>query len=97
MIKVSRAIGANKIQKAKMYLLESYVYLSEHAQYIDDVEIKNIKMFKDLFLENIGFPGLLGRTSLKSKKNVVSALENILKTLRTKLIDLKNYHTLILK
>lgn len=93
--RIHKAICSYKIMKAKMLLCETFVYLCEHAQFIDEKDYSLIKIFKDDFMDNIKYPALFGRAMLKSSKEIQASCDNIIKRLKEKLIDLKNYNTVI--
>ena len=95
--KINRAVLSNKIQKAKMTLYETYAFLCENMHYIDKNEYLRIKEFKNIFLENVKYPALFGRVSLKSPKYVKENLENITTMLLNKLTEFKNYDKTIQK
>lgn len=93
--RMHKAICSNNIKKAKMLLGDIFIYLSNHAHFIDAKDFETIKDYKDYFLENIKYPPLFGRTSLKSPKDVLMSTENIIECLKNKLVDLKNYNQTI--
>ena len=94
---INRAIASNKIMKAKILIYEVFSYLGEQIPYIDKNEYLQIKEFKEIFLENIKYPSLLGRAGLKSPKFIKEKIENILNILNDKLQDIRDYAKAIQK
>lgn len=92
---VDRAILSNNIKKAKMLLGDIFMYLSDHAKYIDIKVFDEIQEYKNNFLDNIKYPALFGRTTLKKPKEILAATENILTELKNKVLEIKDYNLLI--
>lgn len=89
--KISSNLRANKIMQAKQHLGELYIYLADYLNLINELDYKQIKNFKDIFLENIKYPALFGKTTLKNEVLVNTTLKQCIQTISEKLIDLNNY------
>lgn len=89
--KISSNLRANKIMQAKQHLGELYIYLADYLNLINELDYKQIKNFKEIFLENIKYPALFGKTTLKNEVLVKTTLKQCIQTISEKLDDLNNY------
>ena len=93
--RVRKEINHGKIIKAKMCLLEAYACLADNIDRMDESTLWLMRIFKDAFLDNIKYPPLWGSAYLTSKQEIVKSCENIIRILKEKLIDLKDYCNLV--
>ena len=54
-----------------------------------------IKAFKELFLQNIKYPALFGKTSLANAKLVMAELTKLNEKIKSKVVELKEYSQLL--
>ncbi len=89
--KIAKYLSCKKIVKAKITLGEMYIDLCEMTRIIDDGLYQDIKNFTLLFTENIKYPSLFGRISLKNEKLVIAKLTDINLKLKNKKNEAAQY------
>jgi len=58
---------------------------------IDNVDFESIKAFKQIFLKNVQYPALFGKTTLKNENLVKAELQQVNNNLASKLEELNKY------
>lgn len=89
--KIQKYIESSKIIKAKIRIGELFIDLCEIGKIIDCSFYKDIKAFKDMFFDNINYPGLFGRTSIKNEKLIYTELERIIQKIKNKIREQESY------
>lgn len=90
-VKIKKLIERRKIQQAKGAIGDLFIDLCEVKNQIDCDFYKDIKSFKDMFLSNIIYPALFGKTSLKNEKVILAELTKLLNNIEHKISDLDGY------
>lgn len=91
LLKLQKYVKSNKIIKAKVRIGELFIDLCETGKIIDCYFYNNIKEFKNIFYENINYPGLFGKISLKNERLINAELERIIINIKNKIEELENY------
>lgn len=91
LLKLQKYVKSNKIIKAKVRIGELFIDLCETGKIIDCSFYNNIKEFKNIFYENINYPGLFGKISLKNERLINAELERIIINIKNKIEELENY------
>lgn len=71
---IEASLKANKIKQAKLFLGDLFINLCDDVNLIDEDDYLLIKQFKDIFLENIKYPPLFGKITLKNSNLVIASL-----------------------
>ncbi len=90
-IKIKKLLDAKKILKAQNTIYELFTDLCDLNQTIDIDNYHDIKQFKEIFMENIKYPALFGKVSLKDEKAVGEPLNNLVSDLSNKIKELEGY------
>jgi len=91
MLKIKKQINAKKIIKAKIQLGDLFTDLCDLQNIIDNVDFESIKAFKQIFLKNVQYPALFGKTTLKNENLVKAELQQVNNNLASKLEELNKY------
>lgn len=86
-----KLIEAKKIVKAKHALSEIFVDLCEDKDTIDYKIFLNLKEFYQYFSENIKYPALFGKVTLKNDETVKTELKSIIQVVSDKNKELETY------
>lgn len=89
--KVDAALKGHNIQRAKLYLGDLYMYLCDFVEVINQNDYKVLNQFKVAFTENIRYPALFGKTSLKNEKLVQTTLQQCINTFAAKVNEYECY------
>lgn len=89
--KVQKHIQKQNISKAKSCLAEVFISMFDYKEYIDSKLCAQVKDFQKVFLENIQYPALFGKTMLKNYNLVTKQLELLTDELSEKIDELSNY------
>ena len=79
------------VQRARLSLGDLYMYLCNYLKVIDYFDYELINQFKSVFIENIKYPALFGKTHLKDEGVVLACLERCASKLADKITELKVY------
>ena len=91
MLKIQKYINSKKIVKAKVALGDLFIDLSDIAVIIDKNDYEDIKNFKDMFLENVNYPPLFGKVSLRNENLLKAEITRLVNTLKSKTEELSEY------
>ena len=91
MLKIQKQINAKKIIKAKIQLGDLFTDLCDLQNIIDNADFESIKAFKQIFLKNVQYPALFGKTTLKNENLVKAELQQVNNNLASKLEELNKY------
>lgn len=91
LLKIKNLIKRNNIAQAKSVLGELFIDMCEYKEIIDEKFYGLIRDFKDLFIQNLRYPALFGKTTLSKECQVKKHLDEILFLLRDKLEEIENY------
>ena len=89
--KIQNLILSQKVNKAKIQLGELFIELSDLSTVIDESDFEELKNFKNIFLKNIKYPALFGRTVIKNENYVRTELERINNNLKNKINSMQKY------
>lgn len=89
--KIQKFINAKKIIKAKIQLGDLFTDLCDLHNIIDNKDFESIKNFKNIFIKNIQYPALFGKTMLKNENLVKAELANVNNSLTSKIDELEKY------
>lgn len=89
--RINKLLTGNKIVKTKHALSELFVDLCEYKELIDNEIYVNIKSFYELYKENIKYPPLFGKVSLKEETRVKESLKAICEKVSEKIYELEYY------
>lgn len=89
--KVEISIKSKKIAYAKQYLGDLYMYICDYINLINECDYEVINQFKKAFIENIKYPALFGKTSLKNEVLVSASLKQCLNKIAAKIDEFKYY------
>ena len=89
--KVEKLLSANKIPKAKFTLSEMFVDLCEYKDNIDRDIYEHIRVFSEIFDDNIKYPALFGRVKFKDTELVMTKLKEIINEVSSKVYELESY------
>ena len=95
LIKLKKLISSGGIKKAKSQLGDLFMDIPDLSDIIDLSDYEAIKAFKDLFLQNIKYPALFGKTSLANEKLVMAELTKLSEKIKSKVVELKEYSQLL--
>lgn len=95
LIKLKKMISSGKIKNAKCQLGDLFMDMPDLSDIIDLSDYEAIKAFKDLFLQNIKYPALFGKTSLANAKLVMAELTKLNEKIKSKVVELKEYSQLL--
>lgn len=90
-LKIQKFIKAKKIVKAKIQLGDLFTDLCDLRSIIDAKDYENIKYFKNIFLKNVQYPALFGKTTLSNENLVKAELAKINNSLTSKVDELEKY------
>lgn len=91
MLKIQKYINSKKIVKAKVALGDLFIDLSDIAVIIDKNDYEDIKNFKDMFLENVNYPPLFGKVSLRNENLLKAEITRLVNTFKSKTEELSEY------
>ena len=91
-------ITANRIAAAKQSLGDLYMYMCDYLDLLNDNDLKYINEFKNIFIKNVKYPALFGKTKLKNETLTLATLKQCLDKIQQKiteynifLSEIKNY------
>ncbi len=91
LLKVKTYIKSKHVQRARLSLGDLYMYLCNYLKVIDYFDYELVNQFKSVFIENIKYPALFGKTHLKDEGVVLACLERCASKLADKITELKVY------
>lgn len=91
LVKVYKLLRKQNILNAKNITSELFVDLCDYKDYIDEKLYENIIIFKKEFFENIQYPALFGKTTLRDKDCVEKYLEDLITRIDDKVEELEEY------
>lgn len=91
LLRVDKHLTRQNIAKAKSVIAEIFINLYDSKDYIDENFCKKITYFKDEFYNNIQYPALFGKTTLKNKLIMEHALNNLICEVNKRIEELENY------
>lgn len=89
--KVSKNIKKQNITNAKNQICEVFVDLCEYKDFIDNQYYEYIRGFKNILLDNISYPALFGKTTLRNTDEVEKYLDKILAALENKIKEIETF------
>lgn len=89
--KIKHNLEKNNIQKSKTILSELFMYICDYTDIIDDKDFRLLKKFKEIFLENLEYPALFGKTTLKNSQLIKAMTEQIIIKFSEKIEEYKTY------
>lgn len=89
--KVSKNIKKHNITNAKNQICEVFVDLCEYKDFIDNQYYEYIRGFKNILLDNINYPALFGKTTLRKTDEVEKYLDKILTALENKIKEIETF------
>ena len=89
--KIKSNIKSNNIKKARVLLADMFMYLCDSIDLIDAKDYKELKEFKEIFLSNLIFPALFGKTGIKNEKLVMCTLEKVNGLVSSKVAEYKEF------
>ena len=89
--KVVKLIESNKIPKARFVLSDMFVELCDYKDVIDENIYTKLRSFSTLLNDNVKYPPLFGKVSLKNPDLVKSELNSVLEDLSSKVYELESY------
>lgn len=89
--KIKSNIKSNNIKKARVLLADMFMYLCDSIDLIDAKDYKELKEFKEIFLSNLIFPALFGKTGIKNEKLVMCTLEKVNSLVSSKVAEYKEF------
>lgn len=93
--KLKKLILSGKIQNAKNQLGDLFIELPDLCDIIDLTDYKELKNFRDIFLQNVKYPALFGKTTLANEKLVMAELTKLHDKVKAKVIELTEYPQLL--
>lgn len=91
LLKIQKYIKTKKIIKAKIQFGDLFTDLCDLQNIIDNKDFESIKLFKDLFIENIQYPALFGKTNLNNDNLVKAELQQIINNFNSKINEFNKY------
>ncbi|MBE7709831.1 MAG: hypothetical protein E7Z93_05215 [Cyanobacteria bacterium SIG32] len=91
LIKVQKLLSSNKILKAKHALAEIFIPLCDDKDIIDKKIFNSIKEFHATFSDNIKYPALFGKISIKHDEEVQKQLKELILLILEKVYELEAY------
>ena len=89
--KIKKFLENSNILKAKIQLGDLYMDLCNFCKFIDKMDLNLINKFRDDFIQNIKYPSLFGRITLKNESVVKTELLQLTNTVKSKLEDYNEY------
>lgn len=90
-LKIQKLLESSNIVRAKIQFGELFIDLCELKDIMDASDYLAIKNFKELFMQNIRYPALFGRITLKNEKLIKTELARILALFKSKVAELEEY------
>ena len=91
LIKVKNSINDNKIDDAKSYLCDMFIYLCDAKRYIDTQIYDNAIKFKDYFFSRVTKSLFLRHTELKEKRQVEFYLNKLYDEVLERCMEIESY------
>lgn len=91
LLRVDKHLKKQNIAKAKSVIAEIFISLYDSKDYINESFCNRISEFKDEFYNNIQYPALFGKTSLKNKQKTETALYNLICEAEKRVSELESY------
>ncbi len=91
LIKVKNSINDNKIDDAKSYLCDMFIYLCDAKRYIDTQLYDNAIKFKDYFFSRVTKSVFFKRVELKEKRQVEFYLNKLYDEVLERCMELESY------
>ena len=89
--RVNKLIGLNHVVPAKMQFGELFMDISNSYSYIDSKIIEKINNLKDLFLQNMQYPKIIGPIKLNNSKLVKAEIASLLHDVQFKLDEINDF------
>ena len=89
--KISSSLKSKKIAHAKQYLGDLYLFLCDYINIINECDYKAIQQFKNVFTENLKYPALFGKTTIKNEHLVITTLKQCNSQITAKVDEFKDY------
>lgn len=89
--KIQKFINSNNIFKAKIQLGDLFMDLCNYKDIIDLEDLKEIKTFKNMFIQNIKYPPLFGKAKLNNETLIKTEVTKINRNLINKINELEKY------
>ena len=89
--KIQKFINSNNIFKAKIQLGDLFMDLCNYKDIIDLEDLKEIKTFKNMFIQNIKSPPLFGKAKLNNETLIKTEVTKINRNLINKINELEKY------
>ena len=90
-IQIQKLIKNKKYVKAKNILCEMFVKIVDYKDTVDSLIIKDIKEFYKDFTENIKYPALFGKVSLRNEDMVNEEISLLVEKITQKVYELEHY------
>ena len=90
-IKIKNALRLNKINEAKSYICEMFVYLCESQRYIDKSIYNSAIKLKEIFFQNYSTSFLFRTPELKERRLVEFHVDKLNNSVLEKCMELQNY------
>ena len=91
LIKVKNSINDNKIDEAKSYLCDMFIYLCDTKRYIDTQIYDNAIKFKNYFFSRVTKSLFLRHTELKEKRQVEFYLNKLYDEVLERCMEIESY------
>ena len=91
LIKVKNSINDNKIDDAKSYLCDMFIYLCDAKRYIDTQLYDNAIKFKDYFFSRVTKSVFFKRVELKEKRQVEFYLNKLYDEVLERCMEIESY------
>ena len=95
--KLKKLVLSGKIKNAKNQLGDLFIELPDLCDIIDLTDYRELKNFRDIFLQNVKYPALFGKTTLANEKLVMAELTKLYDKVKAKVIELTEFPQLITK
>ena len=89
--RVNKLIGLSHVVPAKMQFGELFMDISNSYSYIDSKIIEKINNLKDLFLQNMQYPKIIGPIKLNNSKLVKAEIASLLHDVQFKLDEINDF------
>ncbi len=91
LVKIQKYINSNNIQKAKNQLGDLFIDIADLCNIIDLTDYNEIKMFKNLFINNLRYPALFGKITLSNSTLIKAELTKLVNKLNLKIDEYDKY------
>jgi len=91
LLRIEKHLTKQNILKAKSVTAEMFIDLYENKEFLDEKLCNKITNFKDEFYQNIQYPALFGKTSIKNKSEIDNDLKYLLNEVNERIDELESY------